>query len=85
MDLKEGRNAKILCTQVESTVQRNFEGYSRKEFLQAIKARNLQGMIGGPARADYKGTVCEKMIDDCLVNIYDLKMLKIFFDPSWQI
>ena len=42
LDMKEGRNAKILCVQVVPTIQRNFEGYSRREIKQAIKAGNFR-------------------------------------------
>ena len=81
LDLKEGRNAKILCTQVVSTVQRNFEGYNRRE-VEAIKERKLQRMIGGLARADYKGMVCKKLIDDCPIHINDLKSAHNIFGPN---
>ena len=46
------------------TVQRNFQGYSRREDEQAINARKLQGMIRGSKKADYKGIVCVKMMTD---------------------
>jgi hypothetical protein len=45
----------------------------------AIKARHLQGMLGGPVRADYEGMVREKLIDGCPISLNDLKnALKIF-------
>ena len=43
LDLKEGRNTKVQCAQVMSTVQRNFKRYSRKEVKQASKAKNFRG------------------------------------------
>ena len=39
-------------------------------------------MIGGLAKADYKGIVHEKMINDCPADINDLKNAHKIFGPN---
>ncbi|KAL7480380.1 hypothetical protein ACHAW6_006074, partial [Cyclotella cf. meneghiniana] len=71
-----------MCSQVVPTVRGNFEGFSKREVLQAIKARRLQSMVGGPGLADYAGMVREKMIEDCPVDHVDLKNAHTIFGPD---
>ena len=82
LDLSEGNNSEILCSQLVPMVRENFEGYSKSDVIGAIKARNLQSMIGGVAQADYKGMVHEKMIADCPVDNNNLKNAHTIFGPD---
>jgi hypothetical protein len=64
------------------TVAKNFEGYTRREAMQSIKARRLQGMLGGPAKADYKGMIRGKLIEDCPISLDDLKNAHKIIGPD---
>jgi hypothetical protein len=65
------------------TVAKNFEGYTKRDVELAIKAiRHLQGMLGGPVRADYEGMVREKLTDDCPNSLNDLKNALKIFEPD---
>jgi hypothetical protein len=82
LDLSQGVNAELLCTQVVPTMRQNFEGFSKRDVIGAIKARRLQSMIGSPGLADYEGMVREKMIDDCPIDNTDLKNAHTIFGPD---
>jgi hypothetical protein len=56
-----------------TTIQKNFEGFTRREVEDAIRARRLQGMLGGPTDAVYEGMVRDKLIDNCPVTPSDIK------------
>jgi hypothetical protein len=56
-----------------TTIQKNFEGFTRREVEDAIRARRLQGMLGWPTDAVYEGMVCDKLIDNCPVTPSDIK------------
>lgn len=64
------------------TVQHNFEGFSRNQVLQAIKARKLQAMLGSPAKADYEGMVRGKLLDDCPIDVADIRNAHTIFGPD---
>ena len=68
-----------VCTQVVPTVGWNFEGYSKREIIGAIKARRLQSMLGSPGLADFYGMVCEKLNDDCPIDHTNLKNAHFIF------
>eukprot|EP00804_Cyclotella_cryptica_P024426 CCRYP_015860-RA/>CCRYP_015860-RA protein AED:0.35 eAED:0.26 QI:0/0/0/1/0/0/3/0/310 len=72
----------MICSQVVPTVRANFEVYSRRNILGAIKARKLQSMIRGPAQADYEGMVYEKVIEDFTVDHNNLKNAHTIFGPD---
>jgi hypothetical protein len=48
-------------------VRRNYEGYTKKEVLQAKKAHRAHAMIGNPSKGDYKGMVKSNMIKNSLI------------------
>lgn len=54
------------------TMQGNFEGFTKEQVMQAIKARKLQAMMGSPARAIFKGMVHHKLIDNCPADVAHL-------------
>eukprot|EP00804_Cyclotella_cryptica_P019093 CCRYP_021211-RA/>CCRYP_021211-RA protein AED:0.16 eAED:0.16 QI:0/0/0/0.66/1/1/3/0/1057 len=64
------------------TVQHNFEGFSKDQVLRAIKARKLQAMLGSPAKADYEGMVRGKLLDDCPIDVVDLRNAHTIFGPD---
>jgi hypothetical protein len=72
----------MLCTQVVPTVRGNYEGYSRRDIVGAIKARRMQSMLGSPGLADFEGMVREKLIDDCPIDHIDLKNAHSIFGPD---
>jgi hypothetical protein len=62
-----------------TTVQGNFEGFTRREVEAAVRARRLQGMLGWPTEAAYEGMVREKLIDYCPVTLSDIKNAHTIF------
>ena len=64
------------------TVQHNFEGFTRDQVLRTIKARKLQAMLGSPAKADFEGMVRGKMIDNCPIDVVDLRNAHAIFGPD---
>jgi hypothetical protein len=65
-----------------TTIKDQFKGYTKKEVVNAIKARRLQGMIGGPPTEAFGGMVHEKLIDKCPVALSDFKNAQNIFGPD---
>jgi hypothetical protein len=60
-------------------VRRNYEGYTKKEVLQAKEARRLQAMLGNPSEKDFKGMVSSNIIPNCPITLSNVtNALKIF-------
>ena len=78
LNLDKTKHPDVLCT----TVQKNFEGFSRREIGQAIIARKLQGMIGHPSTTDFEGMVRNKLIEDCPIDINDIRNAHKIFGPD---
>jgi hypothetical protein len=51
-------------TVLVQTVRGNFEGYTKKEVLQAKEAHRAQAMISNSSKGDYKGLVSNTMISN---------------------
>eukprot|EP00804_Cyclotella_cryptica_P023430 CCRYP_020847-RA/>CCRYP_020847-RA protein AED:0.40 eAED:-0.81 QI:0/-1/0/1/-1/1/1/0/516 len=64
------------------TLQHNFEGFSRNQVLRAIKARKLQAMLGSPAKTNYEGMVRGKLLDECPIDVADLRNAHAIFGPD---
>ena len=43
-------------------VRQNYEGFTKKEILQAKEARQATGLIGNPSENNFKGLVSNNMI-----------------------
>jgi hypothetical protein len=71
-----------LCFVTTINIKEQFKGCTKKEVVNAIKARRLQGMIGGPPTEAFEGVVCEKLIDKCPVALSDLKNAQNIFGPD---
>ncbi len=52
-----------------NTARENFEGYSRREFEKAKKARCIQGMIANPTKREFAGMVREQLLINCPVTV----------------
>jgi hypothetical protein len=78
-DMSSNKRNDTICVQ---TVQGNFEGFTKAKVIRAIKARKLQSMMGSPARADFEGMVRGKLIDDCPIDIANLRNAHKIFGPD---
>ncbi len=56
------------ATALVQTVRENYEGFTRREVLQAKEARRAQVMLGNPSEKDYKGMVSNNLIANCPVS-----------------
>jgi hypothetical protein len=50
------------------TVRQDYEGFTKKEVLQAKEARRAMGLIGNPSKNNFKGLVSNNMITNCPVT-----------------
>jgi hypothetical protein len=55
-----------------ATVRSNFEGFTKQQIKQAVKARRLMGMIGAPTEREYQGLVRLNLIKDCPITNSDI-------------
>ena len=72
------------ATMLVETVRGNYEGYTKKEVLQAKKARRGQGMIGSPSESDYKGMVSSTLIRNCDITPHDVSNARKMFGPQLE-
>ena len=49
-------------------VRGNYEGYTKKEILQAKAGQRAQAMIGSPSESKYRGMVSRSMIKNCPIT-----------------
>ena len=70
---------KILLVQ---TVQENFEGYTKREILQAKGACQAQARIGSPSEKDYKGMVSSNMIKNWPITMSNVTNTRNIFGPD---
>jgi hypothetical protein len=61
------------------TVQENFEGYTKREILQAKEARQAQAIIGSPSEEHYKGMVSSNIIKNCPINVSNVTNTRNIF------
>jgi hypothetical protein len=75
-----------VCTGVEvlqvQTVHSNYEGHTKRDVLQAKKARRAQAMIGNPNKGDFKGMVSRNLIKNCPVTTTDITNARKIFGPD---
>jgi len=70
----EGTSVAMVCT--------NFEGFSKRQIKQAIKARRLMGMISAPTEREYQGLVRLNLLKDCPITNSDIIHANKIFDPD---
>ena len=80
-DLKGSPNGSDELALVQ-TVRGNYEGYTRREVLQAKAARRGQAMIGNPSEKDFKGLVSSNMIANCPFSQNDVTNARSIFGPD---
>jgi hypothetical protein len=64
------------------TMHRNFEGYTKKEIVQAKEARKAQAMIGNPSKKDFKGMVSNHLVANCPVTHTNITNACQIFGPD---
>jgi hypothetical protein len=64
------------------TIWQNYEGYTKREILQAKEARCTMGMIGNPSKSDFKGMVRANMIKNCPVSAGAITNARAIFGPD---
>ncbi len=62
------------------TVRQNYEGFTKKEVLQAKEARRAMGLIGNPSEKNFKGLVSNNMITNCPVTTTATTNVRRIFD-----
>ena len=65
-----------------ATVRSNFEGFTKQQIKQAVKARRLMGMIGAPTEREYQGLVRLNLIKDCPITNSDIIHANKIFGPD---
>ena len=55
-----------------ATVRDNFDGFTKRQIKQAIKARRLMSMIGAPTEREFQGLVRLNHLKDCPINNSDI-------------
>ena len=53
-------------------VQGNYEGFTKREVIQAKEVCQGQAMIGNPSKNDYKGMVSNNLITNCPITLSDV-------------
>jgi hypothetical protein len=65
------------------TIHGNYEGYTKKEVLQAKEASGAQAMLGNPCKKDYKGMVrANNLIPNCPIIPSDVTNARDIFGPD---
>ena len=57
------------------TLYESMEGYSTKELEKAVLCYKVSGLVGHPSLKNMEYLVSNKEIEDCPLNIHDLKTL----------
>jgi hypothetical protein len=65
-----------------TTVRNNYEGFTKKQVVQATAARRLMGMIGAPTEREFQGLVRQNMIKDCPISHEDVVNAHKIFGPD---
>ena len=60
----------------------NYEGYAKKEVLEAKEARRAMGLIGNPSKNDFKGMVSNNMIANYPITTTAIINACIIFGPD---
>jgi hypothetical protein len=64
------------------TVRRNYEGYTKREVLQAKEARRGQAMLGNPSEKDYQGLVSGNLVNNCPISSSNVSNARAIFGPD---
>ena len=67
------------------TVQKNFEGYTKKQVENATLARKMQAMLAHPPYEKFKDTVSHKSLSNCRVRVDDITNAHAIFIPNHSI
>ncbi|KAL7462325.1 hypothetical protein ACHAXS_002705 [Conticribra weissflogii] len=71
---------KAIC--LINTVKQNFEGHTKKEVQQAVKAREALAKIGHPTEREFAEMVRHNMIENCPVSHQDVVNANAIFGPN---
>ena len=63
-------------------VRGNYEGFTKREVMQAKKARRGQAMMGNLSEKDYKGMVSNSLITNCPITSSDVTNVRTMFEPD---
>ncbi len=77
----EDRTVKVGANFVQ-TVRGNYEGYTKREVLQAKEACRGQVMPGNPSEKDYQGLVSRNLINNCPISLSDVSNTRAIFGPD---
>ena len=75
IDLRESRAGVIML----ETLQKNFEGFTKKQVKKAILAREAQAMVAHPPDEKFKQMVSHESLRNCSVKVDDITNAQIFF------
>ncbi|KAL7469297.1 hypothetical protein ACHAXS_009567, partial [Conticribra weissflogii] len=76
--ITEASNALCLI----NTVRGNFDGYTKKEVIQAKKAREALAKVGHPTEREFGELVRHNMITNCPINHQDITNANKIFGPD---
>jgi len=65
-----------------SPVQKNYEGFTKRQVQQATRARRIMGMIGAPTEREYQSLVRDNLLNDCPVTNSDIVNAHTIFGPD---
>ena len=82
LDLKDQHESGVTLV---TTIRDNFEGYTKHEVEGAIKAQELQAMLGHPSQKDFEGMVCTNLVANCPVTKKPSLMLMPCLAKTWQV
>jgi hypothetical protein len=63
-------------------VQENYEGYTKKEILQAKEGRQAMGIIENASEGNFKGMVSINMITNRPITSIDIANTRTIFGPN---
>ena len=63
-----------------STVTENHKGYTQRQFENSKILRQLYHIVGCPTVENFKHILRQKIIRNCPVTIYDMNIVKCFYD-----
>ncbi len=78
----EGEVALCLIQDTINTVQKNMEGFTKREVDEAKAARKAQGMLGHPTDRKFLGMVRSNMIANCDITKNAVKNANLIFGPN---
>ncbi len=71
-----------LATILVQSVHQNYEGYTKREVLEAKKARRAMVLIGNPSETNFKGMVSNSMIANSPVTTTAITTAHTIFGPD---